>query len=573
MKCPKRLYWPALILVLLAATWPMSVPLVSARPAAQMTPAPPVFAEAIGQANLRAGPGVEYALVGEIVSGTRYPVLARHAYVPWLQLEVPGVPVAWVYADLVTLSGPLTQIPSVTDFPSTADAPVSPTPTLTLAVPPGTATLALSPTPSPTASGPLAITLGEANIRFGPDLSYPVMAQVPEGTSLRILERHALVPWLRVALPASPTGSGWLFREIVEVSGDLNSVPLTEATVFTYPTLTPTPQTVIVRNAPWGGASSPPGRLADTLGLAMHEYLLGQGFAPTGDRIASVFVLDLRTGDTFTLNDGVAYSGMSLTKIPILVTYFLYHSGPLSRDEAFWVADTMMCSENLTTNELLAQIGSGDPLRGAQRVTAAMQTLGLGSTFILRPYTVLPDEPVVEVGTIRTAADQNRARPDPTNQIVPAELGWLLASVYQCAQGQGGLLLQHFPTAITPQECRQILTAMDANAIGVFLEAGVPRTAQVIHKHGWIGDTHGDAGIVFGPESAYIFVAVLYQEDWLEFEQSAPVIGELSRLAWNAFNPSAPVEALNEGIVPAECDPRSDPVMALLLAPSLPALP
>ncbi|MGQ9851611.1 MAG: serine hydrolase [Aggregatilineaceae bacterium] len=571
MKCPKRSRLLTAVGVALAMLWLMGAPLALARPAAQATPSPTVFAEAIGQANLRAGPGVEYALVGEIVSGTRYPVLARHAYVPWLQLQVPGMPLAWVYADLVTVSGPLGALPSVTEFPPTAS--VSATSTPTFSVPQSTATVMLSPTLAPTMAGPLAVTLGEANIRFGPDLNYPVVAQVPEGTSLRILERHALVPWLRVELPQSPTGSGWLFREVVEVSGDLNSVPLTEATTFSYPTLTPTPQTVVVRGAPWRSDSTPPGRLADTLGLAMHDYLLQQGFAPTGDRIASVFVLDLRTGDTFTLNDGVAYSGMSLTKIPILVTYFQYHSGPLSRDEAFLVADTMMCSENLTTNELLAQIGSGDPLRGAQRVTATMQTLGLRSTFILRPYTVLPDEPVVEVGTIHTGADQTRARPDPTNQIVPAELGWLLASVYQCAQGQGGLLLERFPTAFTPQECRQILTAMDANAIGVFLEAGVPRTAGVIHKHGWIGDTHGDAGIVFGPDSAYVFVAVLYEEDWLEFDRSAPVIAELSRLAWNALNPSMPVETVSEGVVPAGCDPRSDPVMSLLLAPSLPALP
>lgn len=571
MKCLKGWPWAGLLGALAMWFWLVHVPLASARPAPQVTPVPTVLAEAIGQANLRAGPGVEYALVGEIVKGTRYPVLAQHAYVPWLQLEVPGVPVAWVYADLVTLSGPLAALPSVTEFPSTAS--VSATPTAPLPAPQSTATVTLSPTLTPTQPGPLAITLGEANIRFGPDLSYPVVAQVPEGTSLRILERHALVPWLRVALPESPTGNGWLFREIVEVSGDLNSVPLTEATVFTYPTLTPTPQTIVVRGAPWVSAPAAAGHLADTLGLAMHEYLLEQGFAPTGDRIASVFVLDLRTGDTFTLNDGVAYSGMSLTKIPILVTYFLYHSGPLSQDEAFLVADTMMCSENLTTNELLTQIGTGDPLRGAQRVTATMQSLGLTSTFILRPYTVLPDEPVVDVGTIRTAADQGRARPDPTNQIVPAELGWLLASVYQCAQGQGGLLLERFPTAFTPQECRQILTAMDANAIGVFLEAGVPRTARVIHKHGWIGDTHGDAGIVFGPDSAYVFVAVLYERDWLEFDRSSLVIAELARLAWNALNPSAPVETIDPRTVPAECDPRNDPVMSLLLAPSLPALP
>ena len=34
--------------------------------------------------------------------------------------------------------------------------------------------------------------------------------------------------------------------------------------------------------------------------------------------MASVFVMDLATGDNFALNDGVAFSGMSLTKIAIL---------------------------------------------------------------------------------------------------------------------------------------------------------------------------------------------------------------------------------------------------------------
>lgn len=552
--------------------WSGSVP----RSAAQSAPASEVYAEAVGQANLRVGPGVEYAQVGAIASGTSYRVLARHVYVPWLRLDVPGIAEAWVFADLVTVTGSLADVPQVSTFPPLDAPPATPTPTLAQAAPAGGAPASHTPTPTPsltpTLSGPLATTLGEANLRFGPDLSYPVIVRVAEGTSFRVIERHALVPWLRVALPESPTGSGWLFSEVVEISGDLTSVPVTEATVFNYPTLTPTPQTVVVSGAPWDDAPVAAGHLADTLGVAMHEYLLTQGFAPTGDRIASVFLLDLRTGDTFTLNGGVAYGGMSLTKIPILVTYFLAHDGPLSRDDAFLVADTMMCSENLTTNELLAQIGDGDAVRGAGRVTATMQQLGLGGTFILRPYTVREGEPVIEVGTITTGADQSRTLPDPTNQIVPADLGWLLASIYQCAQGEGGLLLEHFPDAFTVQECRQMLTALDANAVGVFLEAGVPSSARVLHKHGWIGDTHGDAGLIIGPESAYVLVAALYGRDWLEFELSAPVIGELSRLAWNALNPSEPLAEIASRVVPADCDPWADPVMAALLAPSLPGI-
>ena len=560
------LFLLALLSLVAAPFWPGS----ALHTSAQSAPAPQVYAEAIGQANLRAGPGVEYAQEGAIAGGTRYRVLARHVYVPWLRLDVPGIAEAWVFADLVTVTGSLADVPGVSAFPP-LDAPTA-TATPTPGAPAGDAPVPATPTLMPTLSGPLATTLGEANLRFGPDIQYPVIVRVPAGTSLRVIERHALVPWLRVALPESPTGSGWVYSDIVEISGDLGSVPVTEASVFGYPTLTPTPQTVVVGGAPWGGAPVAAGRLADTLGLAMHEYLLSQGFAPAGDRIASVFLLDLRTGDTFTLNGGVAYSGMSLTKIPILMTYFQHHDGPLSRDDAFLVADTMMCSENLTTNALLAQIGDGDARRGAGRVTATMQQLGLGGTFILRPYTIREGEPVIEVGTIITGADQARTLSDPTNQIVPADLGWLLASIYQCAQGEGGLLLERFPDAFTVHECRQMLAALDANAVGVFLEAGVPSGARVLHKHGWIGDTHGDAGLVIGPESAYVLVVALYGRDWLEFERSAPIIGELSRLAWNALNPSAPLAEVASHVVPAECDPWADPVMAALLAPSLPGI-
>lgn len=117
-----------------------------------------------------------------------------------------------------------------------------------------------------------------------------------------------------------------------------------------------------------------------------------------------------------------------------------------------------------------------------------------------------------------------------------------------------------------------MLYALDSNEIGVFLEAGVPDGVRVLHKHGWISDTHGDAGIVVQPDSAYVFVATLYSEDWLEFEHSSPVIAELSRMTWNALNPDNVLEAAHSTTVPATCDPRSDPVMEALRSASLPMI-
>ncbi len=535
--------------------------------------APDVYAEAIGQANLREGPGVEYPVVGEITAGTRYRVLARHTLVPWLRLEVPGTTEAWVYTDLVTVTGNLAAVPAVSDF-APAAATVEPLPVLpenTSTSTPATAiTATLAPSPTPTVEGPMATTLGEANVRFGPDLQYPVIVKVAAGQSFRVLERHALYPWTRVALDNSPTGSGWLFNDVIEISGDLSGVPVTNAIQFAYPTLTPTPQTIVVNGAPWTNAPVPSGQLASTLGAQIHKYLLDQGFQPFSERLASVFVMDLKTGDSFTINDNVAFSGMSLTKIAILAAYFKQTHGPLTADQAFLVADTMMCSENITTNQLLEQIGDGDALRGAQRVTAFLQGLGLNGTFIMRQYVLSVDEPPLSVGTIQTGADQTSAQPDQSNQIVPKDLGWLLAGVYQCALDGSGLLTDRYPQDFDAQKCRRMLYAMDANQINVFLEAGVPVGTTVIHKHGWIDDTHGDAGIVIGPDSAYVFVAVLYGRDWLEFDTSTAVISELARMTWNALNPDQPLDATRPGIVPADCDPRSGPVMSSLMSSNLP---
>jgi len=77
---------------------------------------------------------------------------------------------------------------------------------------------------------------------------------------------------------------------------------------------------------------------------------------------------------------------------------------------------------------------------------------------------------------------------------------------------------------------------MSQNEIGSLIEEGVPPETPVAHRHGWLADTHGDAGIVFSPGGDYVIVQFLYKPDWLEWETSAPLLANMSRATYNFFN-------------------------------------
>ena len=119
-----------------------------------------VTAEAKEFANLRSGIGVETEVVGQIQIGTRYPVLARSQYYPWLMLGTQDTfqPLGWVFQDLVNVTGSLNAVP----FSELGvEAQIAPTstlgggdslPTSTLGSPLATSTPGDSTLPPPTRS-------------------------------------------------------------------------------------------------------------------------------------------------------------------------------------------------------------------------------------------------------------------------------------------------------------------------------------------------------------------------------------------------------------------------------------
>ncbi|MBN2470947.1 MAG: serine hydrolase, partial [Anaerolineae bacterium] len=68
--------------------------------------------------------------------------------------------------------------------------------------------------------------------------------------------------------------------------------------------------------------------------------------------------MDLTTGEEISLNGDVAFSAASTVKLPILLSYFHYQTFAVPQEEAWLLANSLLCSNNSSSN-LLMQIMGG----------------------------------------------------------------------------------------------------------------------------------------------------------------------------------------------------------------------
>ncbi len=524
----------------------------------------PVTAEAIGQANLRSSPDVSANLVGQIVSGTSYPVIGRSELYPWLLLADPGSmqPMGWVFDQLVNVQGDKNSVPLSTLDLGAAVPTLAPTPAPDILPTATLATAPLASPPPPTATAAVTGTvLGEVNIRYGPGTNYDRIGVGKEGDVFTITARHTQYSWVQIAYPDSPNGFGWIAVELLQIQGDLNSVPPISDTNLILPTLTATPS--IVESAAIGTISPE----FAALGTRLWNRMEAANFDPATSRLGALYLKNLKTGEALAFDPNIAFSGMSINKIAILATLFGRINDTPDDATTSILAEAMICSENISTNKMLAIIGDGNPYTGAERVTEFLQKLGLNNTFIYTPYAEDPNITPQAPKTGVTSADQVSAQPDPYNQLTVTDMGTLLQDIYQCAETENGPLLDTFPGQYSPMECRKMIDLMSYNHIYNFIEAGVPEGTKVAHKHGWIDDTHGDAGIVFTPGGDFILVIVLHNPTWINFNELGTVISENTRDIYNYLNPDAQLAAVHSGSVP-DCNLLGNPAIQDLLSPT-----
>ncbi len=275
------------------------------------------------------------------------------------------------------------------------------------------------------------------------------------------------------------------------------------------------------------------------------EFLDSRGFIYDGSAtIASVFIMDLRNGEELHILSDVPFTAASLSKVSVLINYYRNLYVPPNDDEAFLMANSLLCSNNSSTNLLLQTAGAGDPFVGLADTNQTSQQLGARNSYITALYDLGTGESFGSIAPPETDPNPDfNTLPDPFNQITTEDLGIYFAQLYDCEHFNSGVM-NAFPNGeFTPSECRQMLELMSANDLERLLQGGIPAGSRISHKNGWDGQTmHGDAGIVYSPNGNHYVIAVMVWEDssFFSFEVAWPIIEEISRAAWNHFNPENP---------------------------------
>lgn len=287
----------------------------------------------------------------------------------------------------------------------------------------------------------------------------------------------------------------------------------------------------------------------DTLQELIIDYLDSQNFIYDGQTtVASIFIVDLVTGEELNILGDVAFSAASTIKVGILTDYYRYLDTEPTQEEAWLMANSLLCSRNSSSNLLMQISGGGvDIFSGLSNVVETMQYIGAENTYITAPFV----EGVAnqQLGSIQapptTPNPSYNTDPDPFNQTTAEDMGTIYNMIYDCATYGSGLIVAYPDGEFTQNECRQMMELMSANDLLRLLQGGLPADTYVSHKNGWLDDMVGDAGIVLPPNgNDYIISIFLWEQTesgFQNFERLWPLVEGISRATWNYFSPETPL--------------------------------
>ncbi len=247
-----------------------------------------------------------------------------------------------------------------------------------------------------------------------------------------------------------------------------------------------------------------------------------------------------QAGSTTDIKTGIAFSGWSTIKIPVMVSAFRRVSTMPPDSTALVLMQKMIEVSSNESTDLLAQTVIDKNL-GPVMVTEDMQTLGLMNTFwggyfyngapLLKKF-VTPANSRTDINT----------GPDPYDQTTPKDLGLLLGDIYACATYNGGALIAAFPGQITQDKCKLMIDYLSHNDINQLIQAGLPAGTVIAHKHGWAVETDGvihtmgDAALVYSPGGNFILVIFVHDNQQVLFDPADEMVAELARAVYNYFN-------------------------------------
>lgn len=288
---------------------------------------------------------------------------------------------------------------------------------------------------------------------------------------------------------------------------------------------------------------NPPKPSIENLKLMLEQIVLMEKY----DGTIEIYVNDLTSGNEVhfaydqgqLVNPGIAFTAASTMKIPIMASVYIRQPEPLPEEVSTLIGLMIEYSENGPADTLMESVL--DRNLGPLQVTEDMQILGLENTFLGGYF--YPGAPLLQ--RFQTPANQRtdvNTGPDVYNQTTATDMGMLLEDLYYCAESGGGTFTAVYPGQMSQAECQQMVAFLSKNRNGVLLEAGLPESTQVAHKHGWVIEadnlmhTISDAGIVYSPGGNYVICIYMYHPDQLLWDPANLLVSKLSEAVFNYFN-------------------------------------
>lgn len=130
--------------------------------------------------------------------------------------------------------------PAPTPEPTAMPTPTSPPPPTDTPMPTDTPVPTPVPSPTPTPQPEAVVAVDLLNLRAGPGTNYDILTMMEEGTRLKVVGRTETNDWLKVV--TADGREGWVFAEMVTVSGDLGAIAVAQAPATPTPLSSPTPE-------------------------------------------------------------------------------------------------------------------------------------------------------------------------------------------------------------------------------------------------------------------------------------------------------------------------------------------
>lgn len=293
------------------------------------------------------------------------------------------------------------------------------------------------------------------------------------------------------------------------------------------------------------------------LEAAILQYLQAESrFSWNGPEAAmSVFIMDMQTGEEVGINEYLLHDGTSTIKVGVLVNFFRHRIQAPTAQQKYDMLYAVACSDNGSANTLI-DATSTDPTSWADgfrklrrtycdggavhtQLTTHINIGPPGQGLVPADYYTQIGLPTCENANIIPLDNNIQTNADFQSQTTAADMGTLLMNLYDCAMHGSGLTTI-MSGEITQTECQQTIELLRGTNFKHMAELGVPEGTDIAHKVGYFGDTSGDVGIVQSPGGDYVFALYLWESNTTD-ARLWDVFGNINRIAYNYFNPTAPL--------------------------------